>query len=159
MVSKTNKKTKTAAKQASTAKQVPLPKQRSAAKQGLMPKHVSKKDHDKQQKLPPPGPTVAEKFPKVAGMVIHMTYYQKGANPVLMVRTVNVFPWSQLNFHMACMIKDCEGGGFDLTPIITSMLKGRKKVGKGTLQCKGKNKALPKDHASIDYDIAIKYKP
>ncbi|MDI6800802.1 MAG: hypothetical protein QMD01_01900 [Thermodesulfovibrionales bacterium] len=101
---------------------------------------------------------VSEHFPRVSGIVIHMTYYQKGPNPVLMVRTVNVFPASHAYFKMDCMIKGCDGGGFDLTSIIADMVKTRKKVKKGALVCRGKIDALVSDHASIDYDIDIKYK-
>jgi hypothetical protein len=100
---------------------------------------------------------LSERFPQVAGMVIHMTYYQNGINPVLMVRTLNVFPTSPAYFKMDCMIKGCEGGGFDLTSVIKSMIKTRKKEKKGSIDCKGKVDAVTCDHASVDYDIAIKF--
>ncbi len=100
---------------------------------------------------------VSERFPDVSGIVIHMTYFHKGVNPVLMVRTVNFFPSGYAYFNMDCMIRDCVDGGFDLTSVITNMLKHRKKLGKGKLVCKGKNDALASDHASIAYEIRIKY--
>ncbi|MDP2158539.1 MAG: hypothetical protein Q8K68_12625, partial [Nitrospirota bacterium] len=100
---------------------------------------------------------LSERFPQVAGMVIHMTYYQNGINPVLMVRTINVFPTSAAYFKMDCMIKGCENGGFDLTPVIKTMIKDRKKEKKGSMDCKGKVDTVTCDHASVDYDIAIKY--
>lgn len=100
---------------------------------------------------------VSERFPDVSGIVIHMTYFHKGVNPVLMVRTVNFFPSGYAYFNMDCMIRDCVDGGFDLTSVITGMIKHRKKLGKGKLVCKGKNDALASDHASIAYEIRIKY--
>ncbi|MBI5025447.1 MAG: hypothetical protein HZC12_01725 [Nitrospirae bacterium] len=100
---------------------------------------------------------VSDRFPKVSGIVIHMTYYQKGANPVLMLRTVNIFPASYAYFKMDCMIKGCDGGGFDLTFVIADMVKTHKKVKKGALVCRGKTDTHSSDHASIEYDIAIKY--
>lgn len=100
---------------------------------------------------------LSERFPHVAGMVIHMTYLQNGINPVLMVRTLNVFPTSPAYFKMDCMIKGCDNGGFDLTPVIKSMIKARKKEKKGSIDCKGKVDAVTADHASVDYTIAIKY--
>lgn len=100
---------------------------------------------------------VSERFPEVAGMVIHMTYYQNGINPVLMVRKLNVFPTSAAYFKMDCMIKGCDNGGFDLTPVIKAMIKDRKKEKKGSIDCKGKVDAVTAEHASVDYDIAIKY--
>lgn len=100
---------------------------------------------------------LSERFPHVAGMVIHMTYFQNGINPVLMVRTLNVFPTSPAYFKMDCMIKGCDNGGFDLTPVIKNMIKMRIKEKKGSSDCKGKVDAVTCDHASVDYDIAIKY--
>ena len=100
---------------------------------------------------------ISERFPQVAGMVIHMTYYQNGINPVLMVRTLNVFPTSAAYFKMDCMIKGCDNGGFDLTPVIKTMIKDRKKEKKGSMECKGKVDTVTGDHASVDFDIAIKY--
>lgn len=100
---------------------------------------------------------VSERFPQVSGMVIHMTYYQKGPNPVLMLRTVNIFPASYAYFKMDCMVKGCNGGGFDLTSAIANMVKAHKKVRKGSLVCCGKTDTHSSDHASIEYDIVIKY--
>ena len=101
---------------------------------------------------------VSERFPEVSDMVIHMTYYQKGVIPVQMVRIVNVFTTSYAYFNMECMIKGCIDGGFDLTSEITDMIKNRKKSKKGKLICSGKSDTLPPDHASIAYEITIKYK-
>jgi hypothetical protein len=100
---------------------------------------------------------ISEQFPEVAGMVIQMTYYQNRANPLLMVRTVNVFPTSFAYFKMDCMIKGCEGGGFDLSPVVKSMIKEKKKGKKGRLDCCGKVDSSAAEHASVEYDIAIRY--
>ncbi len=100
---------------------------------------------------------VSERFPQVAGIVIHMTYYQKGPNPVLMLCTINIFPASYAYFEMDCMIKGCNGGGFDLTSVIADMVSTHKKVKKGDIVCRGKTDTHSSDHASISYDIAIQY--
>jgi hypothetical protein len=101
---------------------------------------------------------VSEHYPKVSGMVIHMTYYQKALNPVLMLRTVNFFPTSYAYFNMECMIKGCVDGGFDLTSIIDNLIKNHKKSAKGKMVCCGENDSLSPDHAHISYEISIKYK-
>jgi hypothetical protein len=101
---------------------------------------------------------ISEQFPEVAGMVIQMMYYQNRSNPLLMVRTVNVFPTSFAYFKMDCMIKGCEGGGFDLSPVVKSMIKERKKGKKGRLDCCGKVESDKTEHASVEYDIAIQYR-
>jgi len=101
---------------------------------------------------------VSERFPKVAGMVIKMTYYQEMANPVLMVRTVNVFPSSHAYFHMQCAVKECDEGGFDLEPIIARMIRGNKRSVKGEMTCSGKGDKLDKNHASISYEIKVRYR-
>ncbi len=100
---------------------------------------------------------LSERFPQVASILINMTYYQKGANPVLMLRTINVQPPDSAYFNMDCLIKGCVDGGFDLTSIIGKMVKARKKIAKGKLVCRGKTDTNSPDHASVDYEIAIHY--
>ncbi len=100
---------------------------------------------------------LSERFPEVSGMVINMTYYQKGVNPVLMLRTINVLPSDSAYFNMECLIKGCVDGGFDLTPAIKSMVKNRKRVGRGRLVCGGKTDTRTSDHASVEYEITIQY--
>ena len=100
---------------------------------------------------------LSERFPEVSGMVINMTYYQKGVNPVLMLRTINVLPSDSAYFNMECLIKGCVDGGFDLTPAIKSMVKNRKRVGRGRLVCGGKTDTRASDHASVEYEITIQY--
>ena len=101
---------------------------------------------------------VAERFPAVSGMVIHMTYYRKAHIPLLMVRTINVFPTSYAYFKMDCMIKGCKGGGFDLTSVLAGMIKMHRKEAKGIISCRGNTEALEADHARIEYEAVIQYK-
>lgn len=100
---------------------------------------------------------VSERFPGVSGIVIHMTYYHKAENPVLMERTINVFPTSYAYFNMECMIKGCESGGFDLSSLIAKQVKKHKKSLKGEMACSGRDSELSRDHATISYEINIKY--
>lgn len=99
---------------------------------------------------------VSEIFPDIDSMVINMTYYQNLANPILMVRTINVFPSSPSEFEMPCMDDECEEGGFDLNTVISGMVKKRKRTAKGKIACAGKN-AQEDDHASVSYEISIKF--
>ncbi|MGD2081022.1 MAG: hypothetical protein PVG55_04630 [Nitrospirota bacterium] len=101
---------------------------------------------------------VSERFPAVSGMIIKMTYFHESAQPVLMVRTVNVFPSSHAYFLMSCMDKDCEDGGFDLAPVVSAMVRGRKKASKGEMVCRGRGGKLSRKHAKISYDIKIRYR-
>jgi len=101
---------------------------------------------------------VSERFPAVSGMVIHMTYYRKAHIPLLMVRTINVFPTSYAYFKMDCMIKGCKGGGFDLTSVLAGMIKMHRKEAKGIISCRGNTEALEADHARIEYEAVIQYK-
>ena len=101
---------------------------------------------------------ISEHFPEVSDIAIHMTYYQNGTNPLLMVRKINIFPTSFAYFKMDCMIKGCEGGGFDLTQAVKGMIKARTKVKKGSLDCRGKLEAVDGGHARVEYEIAVRYK-
>ncbi len=100
---------------------------------------------------------LSDKYPNVSGIVIHMTYYHNSENPILMERTVNVFPSSYAYFLMECMIKTCEAGGFNLSRIISKHIKQKKKVARGKMVCKGKIDNAALDHGSISYEINIKY--
>jgi len=101
---------------------------------------------------------VSDRYPRVSGMVIHMTYYHRAPNPVLMVRTVNVYPSSYAYFNMECMIKGCDNGGFDLASVIADLIKNHKKSGKGKMACSGGKDTLGPGHAHISYEISIQYK-
>lgn len=100
---------------------------------------------------------LSERYPQVSGIVINMTYYQKGSDSILMLRTVNVIPADFAYFNMECVNKGCLEGGFDLTSVIASMIKARKKAGKGKLTCCGKIDTRASDHASVVYEIGIEY--
>ncbi|MBZ0156153.1 MAG: hypothetical protein K8I29_08050 [Alphaproteobacteria bacterium] len=119
-------------------------------------KHDGERESGRQHKLA--AGLVSEKFPGVERMVLHMTYYQKGENPVLMVRTVNVLPSSPAYFKMECMIRGCLNGGFDLTPVIRKMLKEQKRTMRGRMECEGTSRELPPDHAHISYEITVEYR-
>jgi hypothetical protein len=118
--------------------------------------HLAKMDQKKKDKIA--AGLVSERFPEVSGMVINMTYYQKVANPVLMVRTLNVFPTDYAYFLMECALKDCVDGGFDLTPVISELVRKRKRSASGSMVCGGENDFLPSGHASISYEININYR-
>ena len=103
---------------------------------------------------------VSERFASVSGILIKMTYYQRTAysdnDRLLMVRTLRVTPTSNANFDMQCTEKDCTGG-FNLVPIITGLVKGKKKKDAGKLICKAKGPNLVDKHVSVDYTIDITY--
>ncbi len=101
---------------------------------------------------------LSEVYPGVSNITIQMKYVHKAAVPIIMDRTVNVFPTSYAYFHMECLVKGCEKGGYDLTPVIKKMLKKGSKADSGAMKCRGKNGSSPADHAEISYEINVKYK-
>jgi hypothetical protein len=101
---------------------------------------------------------VSDRFPSVSDIVISMTYFQKSERPILMIRTVNIIPASYALFKMDCMIKGCDGGGFDLNSVVADMVKTHKKVKKGAITCQGNINEQAADHASIEYETVINYK-
>jgi hypothetical protein len=100
---------------------------------------------------------VSERFPGVSNIELHMTYYQKTADPVLMKRTVSFCPTNYAFFRMDCMRDECTNGGFDLAPVVASQVKNRKPTVKGNINCHGKTENLGHGHASIAYEINIRY--
>jgi hypothetical protein len=97
---------------------------------------------------------VDAQFPEVAGIVVNMTYNQKGIQKSL-PRVVNFFPSSSALFRIDCLNKECVDGGFDLTQVITGMIKNHKGAAKGELCCEGDSPSA--DHSTIAYEVAIKY--
>jgi len=97
--------------------------------------------------------SVATHFPEVANIVMNMTYNQKGARSIL--RTFNFTPSSYAFFIVNCLRKDCVDGGFDLTQIITTMVRNRRMEVKGSLSCTGTDSST--NHSDIVYEVVIQY--
>jgi hypothetical protein len=117
--------------------------------------YLAKKEQNKRKKLS--SGLISEKFPKISSIVINMQYYQKLSERIFMVRTVNFSPSSYAYFYMDCLTKNCLNGGFEFSPVISGLIKKRKKAGKGKFICNGKNDSLDKGHVNISYTINIKY--
>jgi hypothetical protein len=98
---------------------------------------------------------VSERYSGVAGIEFHMTYYQRGQQPVLMERTLTFLPANYAGFHMKCMQEGCTDGGYDLAPVVAGLVKSCKKSIKGKIFCHGKNDTL--GHASIAYEVSVRY--
>jgi hypothetical protein len=98
---------------------------------------------------------VSERYSGVAGIVSHMTYYQRGLQPVLMERTLSFSPANYAGFHMKCMQEGCTDGGYDLAPVVAGLVKSRRKSIKDKIFCHGTNDTL--GHASIAYEVNIQY--
>jgi hypothetical protein len=97
---------------------------------------------------------MSKHFPDVTSIVISMMYKQKGlANPIK--RIVNFFPGSYAFFRLNCLSNDCVDGGFDMSWIITSMIRNHKEVTEGDLGCDDTGPRA--DHSNITYEIAILY--
>jgi hypothetical protein len=97
--------------------------------------------------------SVATRFPEVASIAMNMTYNQNETKSIL--RTFHFTPSSYAFFIVNCLRKDCVDGGFDLTQIITTMIRNRKVEVKGVLSCKGTDSST--SHSDIVYEVAIQY--
>jgi len=100
---------------------------------------------------------VSERYPGVSNIELRMTYYQRTVDPILMKRTVSFTPTTYACFRMDCMRDECSNGGFDLTPVIASLVKNRKTSVKGNIACQGKTENLGHNHASIAYEVSVEY--
>jgi hypothetical protein len=97
--------------------------------------------------------SVSTNFPEIANIVMNMKYNQSGSTSI--IRTFNFTPDSDAFFVVNCLRKDCVDGGFDLTQVITALIRNREVEGKGSLNCKGTDSST--DHSRIVYDVAIQY--
>jgi hypothetical protein len=93
-------------------------------------------------------------FPEVTGIVINMIYSQRGMLKSL-PRVINFFPGSSALFRVDCLNKECVSGGFDLTQVITGMIRNRREAAKGKLSCGGDGPST--GHSTIVYEVAIQY--
>jgi hypothetical protein len=98
---------------------------------------------------------VSERYSGISHIEFRMTYYRRGLHQVLMTRTLSFMPTDYAGFHMKCMHAGCESGGYDLSTVVASMVKGRKKSTSGKLFCKGTTDTF--GHASLAYEVSIKY--
>jgi hypothetical protein len=92
-------------------------------------------------------------FPEVASIIVNMTYNQRGGKSVH--RILNFYPSSYAFFRVDCLSDDCVDGGFDLTQIVSAMIRNHSAVSKGDLACTD-NGPRP-GHSNIVYDIVIQY--
>jgi hypothetical protein len=92
-------------------------------------------------------------FPEVASIDMNMTYNQKGTKSIL--RTFHFTPGSYAFFVVNCLRKDCVDGGFDLTQVITTMVRNHREEVKGALSCKGTDSST--NHSDIVYEVSIQY--
>ena len=100
---------------------------------------------------------VSDRLPGVTNIVFHMTYYHRTTGPALMKRTMTFLPADYACFRVDCVREECTDGGFDLAPVVTKLVKDRKKTSKGNLFCRGRSESLKLGHASIAYEITIEY--
>ena len=98
---------------------------------------------------------VSEHFPGVSSIVIHVTNSYKGIIPETILRTFNFWPNSYAYFNIECLSEECRDGGFDLSRIITMMIRNHKNAEEGELMCDSGN--LSTDHSSIYYQISVVY--
>ena len=97
--------------------------------------------------------SVAERFPEVQKIVVTMTYWQRGIKS--MVRNRWFSPSSFAFFKMSCLSKDCVDGGFDMSRVITEMVRSRSRINTGELDCEGNEpKVCP---AHVAYEVAVVY--
>jgi hypothetical protein len=98
---------------------------------------------------------ISEHFPKVSSIVIDVTNSNGKINPITVLRTLNFWPNSYAYFNIECLSYGCLKGGFDLSQVITMMIKSHKDSGEGELVCGGNN--LSYGHSNIHYKVNIKY--
>jgi len=96
-------------------------------------------------------------FPDVSSLIIRMEYFGREAAAPVMTRTVNFSSSAHAYFHMSCMMRGCQKGGFDLTDIITDMIRNHKRTNKGMLACEGTGKDITPAHVMIHYEISMTY--
>jgi hypothetical protein len=70
-------------------------------------------------------------------------------------RVINFLPGSYALFRIECLNRECSEGGFDLSEVITGMIRNRRGSAKGSLSCEGKSPSA--NHSTIAYEVSIQY--
>lgn len=78
-----------------------------------------------------------EDFPRVAQLVLHMTFIDPRGVGRHSAQTHSFSPAAKAYFAVACPWSLCLDGGFDLGPVIAEMLSTGCEEAVGTLQCHG----------------------
>jgi hypothetical protein len=98
---------------------------------------------------------VSERHAGVSSIELHLTYYHRALDPVLMKRMLSFLPANHASFHLQCVQEGCTGGGYDLAPVVADLARSRKRSVKGRIFCHGTNGTI--GHGSIDYEVNIQY--
>lgn len=131
-----------------------MKKQMAIRRNYVQQKYAEKLKRDESRSI---ADAISERFPGVSGISVRIIYHGNNGNPVLMVRTVNYFPSTDAYFVMQCFRKECTGGGFDLGPKISGLIKNKERSGKGKMECKGSDPSAP-CKAGISFEINVQYK-
>lgn len=116
--------------------------------------YAEMKEIKKQQRLATG--LISDRFSEVSSIIIKMAYFHYGTEPIV-IRTVYFLPSGYAYFNIECLEKGCADGGYDLGPVVISMINSHKKSAKGKLVCKGKSDKLLSEHARIVYEVVIEY--
>jgi len=82
-------------------------------------------------------PRISDRFPKAGRFAIAMSFRDPSgtAQPSPMRHIFG--PSMQAYFEVRCPLRDCSGGGFELTPFVVAMLSRRGEARSGQSYCEG----------------------
>jgi hypothetical protein len=96
---------------------------------------------------------ISIRFPEVSGIVVSMEYRNQKGPP--MSRTLNYRPDNHAFFKVNCLGAGCEGGGLDMTGVLTNMIRNHDRSAKGSLHCSNGDPGA--SHADMSYRVSITY--
>lgn len=85
-------------------------------------------------------PLLAEQFPAVRELAVRMKFNDPEGKEKPQPSARVFSPDMRAFFQLQCPLRDCTGGGFDLTSAVPVALKGSRPVTRGSFTCEGRRK-------------------
>ena len=101
--------------------------------------------------------SLAEKFPKLKAVTVHLSYLNRQGNPTNggMKYKPNLSGAKSV-FYFNCPNSECIGGDFDLTQPLTEAVGAKRKLLTGEMRCTGWREDAKKE--KIPCDSVLRYK-
>ena len=106
--------------------------------------------------------TMAEKYPNVEQITVNMNFKDQDGFKAPEERTITFLSDSRAHFDLDCPYRECIGGGFNLTDIISRMISVGQSELADKLNCQGWQdlERLNKYHCLLElqFKITVQYK-
>lgn len=106
------------------------------------PHFVDVREREQRQRTYQAVPTVAEQFPTLDELAVEMRFLDPEGKVHPSPSRRLFAPSMQAFFDFQCPMRECSGGGYNMTTIVPRALTGKNPVTTGKMQCKGQRQRV-----------------